>query len=307
MSSRTRSVLITGGTTGLGIVVASRTDSKSAAASINATTAHQNVEYLPLDLSNLSKVRSFVKTWQSKDYPPIQSLVLNAGLQFPNDLVFTDEGLEKTFAINHVGHALLFHLLQPRLAENARVVVTSSGTHDPAQKSGLPDAEYITAEQLARPDPKTAHKDGRQRYATSKLVNVLWVYALTRRLARVSQKHWTVNAFDPGLMPGTGLAREYSAPLRFLWNHVMPYILPLLRLMAGSPNIHTTKESGEALARLAVSPDVEGISGKYYEGTKQIESGGSSYDEAKQEDLWRWTVEHTAKNAEEARTFDTFA
>jgi len=321
MSKYTRTVLITGGTAGLGygaalaiaqqrpdyrVVIASRSDPKCAATSINKTTGRQSVEYLPLDLSSLANVRSFVKTYESKNYPPLQALVLNAGLQFPNGLVFTDSGLEKTFAINHVGHALLFHLLRPHLADKARVVVTASGTHDPAQKSGFPDADYITAEQLARPDPKTAHKDGRQRYGTSKLVNIMWGYALNRRFARVPGKQWTVNSFDPGLMPGTGLAREYPAFLRFIWNHIMPYMLPVMRMLI-SPNIHTISESGTSLARVAVGEDVEGVSGKYFEGIKEIKSSPLSYDEAKQEDLWNWTVNYTAEGETEKREFDAFA
>lgn len=321
MSVPERTVLITGGTAGVGyeaalaisrqcpdyiVVIASRTDPKSAATSINKTLNQQNVEYMPLDLSSPANVRAFAKSYETKQYPPLQALVLNAGLQFPNGLVFTDEGLEKTFAINHVGNALLFHLLRPQLAEKARVVITSSGTHDPAQKTGFPDAEYTTGEQLARPDPKTAHKDGRQRYATSKLVNIMWAYALNRRFAKVPEKHWTVNAFDPGLMPGTGLAREYPAFLRFIWLHVMPHMLPLLRLVM-TPNMHTTKESGSALARAAVGEDVDGVSGKYLEGTKEIKSSTQSYDEAKQEDLWTWTVKYVAENEDELRAFDSFS
>ncbi|RYP72449.1 hypothetical protein DL771_004244 [Monosporascus sp. 5C6A] len=88
------------------------------------------------------------------------------GLRFPGDTTRTRDGLEATLGINQVGHALLFHLLASRLAPGgARVVLTSSGTHDPAQKSGLPDAEYDAAEELALSE--------RQRYATSKVVNLL--------------------------------------------------------------------------------------------------------------------------------------
>ena len=110
-----------------------------------------------------------------------------------------------------------FHLLRTQLAEKARVVIKSCGTHDPAQNTGFPDAEFTTAEQVARPDPKTAHKDGRLRYGTSKLVVMMWAYALNRRFAKVPEKGWTVNIFDPGLMPGTELAREYPAFLRIVW------------------------------------------------------------------------------------------
>ncbi|ERF75008.1 hypothetical protein EPUS_08053 [Endocarpon pusillum Z07020] len=322
MSDLGRSILITGGTSGLGyqcalelarqcpearILIASRSDTNSAAASINKALGQTNVQYLPLDLSNLDNVRAFAAEYAEGKYPKIQALVLNAGLQFPNGVTYTKDGVESTFAINHVGHALLFHLLRPHLAEKARIVITASGTHDPAQKSGLPDAEYTTAEELAHPSPQSAKNSGRQRYATSKLCNVMWTYALDKRLiaaAARGEERYTVNAFDPGLMPGTDLVREASAVLRWIWNNVMPRMIPLLRRFV-HPNIHSPEESGIALARLAVGEDVAGVSGAYFEGTKKINSSVESHVVEKQEDLWHWTVKHVARDEEELRTFDS--
>ncbi|OBT45167.1 hypothetical protein VE00_04356 [Pseudogymnoascus sp. WSF 3629] len=221
--SFTHTALITGGTANLGfqcalgiaqqhpeylVVICSRSDPNSAAASINKTTRQKNVIFLPIDLSSLANVRAFADTWKTKQFPTIIALVLNAGLQFPGEVQMTGDGIESTFAINHVGHALLFHLLFPYLADKARIAITSSGTHDPAQKTGLPDAEYVTAEQLAHPTPESAKSAGRQRYASSKLANVMWTYALHRRLSTMTKRKLTVVAFDPGLMPGTGLARD---------------------------------------------------------------------------------------------------
>ena len=60
------------------------------------------------------------------------------------------------------------------------------------------------------------------------------------------------------------------------------------------------------MARLALSKDVEGVSGVYFEGVEQIKSSDASYDEKKQDDLWEWTVKNTATNDEEARKFDQF-
>jgi hypothetical protein len=75
---------------------------------------------------------------------------------------------------SHVGHALLFYLLYPHLADKARVVIAASAMHDPAQKIILPDAKYTTAEELTYPTPGTAKSPGLQRYATSKLANITW-------------------------------------------------------------------------------------------------------------------------------------
>lgn len=318
MSKPTGTVLVTGGTLGLGyecalhiaqqcphfqVLIASRSNKDDAAVSINQRTGHGNVEYLELDLSSLAKVRAFAAEYAKGAYPPIKALVLNAGLQILN-LNYTEDKIESTFAINHVGHALLFYLLRPYLDEEARILLVASGTHDPARKTGLPDAIYNSADELAQPTKDSEKYSGRQRYATSKLCNVMWTYALHRRLKKPPGKKWTVNAFDPGLMPGTGLAREAPAFVRFIFLHILPRTIWLLRLLV-SPNVHSPQESGASLARLAVGDDVKGVSGKYYEGKKLIESSKDSEVIEKQEDLWEWTVKRVAKDEDERRKFES--
>ena len=317
----TGSAIVTGGTMNLGyhaameiarkhpdwlVVLCSRSDKEDAAGTINKSLGQSNVVFKPLDLSETEKVRRFAEEWASDNPPPLRALLLNAGLQFPYEMVLNKEGIEATFAVNHVGHALLFHLLCPQLARGARVVVTASGVHDPAQKSGLPDAVFTTAEDLAHPPPAMANRSGRGHYANSKLANIIWTYALHKRLReRVPDRGITVNTFDPGLIPGSGLARKYSPALRFIWYHVLPRIIPLLRALY-NPNIHRAEESGASLARLAVGDDVEGISGKYYEGRKQIQSSTSSYIEKSHDDLWRWTIKYVAKDEAQAERFEEF-
>lgn len=318
MSQFTRSILITGGTLGLGfhaatelarqlpnhcIVVASRKDADQSAASINKKLGRNNVQFMPLDLSDLKNVRSFVQSWGEKSLPPISHLLLNAALQFPGETQYTVDGFEATFGISHVGHALLFHLLQPYLADEARIIVTSSGTHDPAQKSGLPDATYNTAEEVAHPPASAQKVSGRFYYSTSKLCNILWTYALHRRLTKLPNKTWTVVAFDPGLMPGTGLARDAGPVLRFLWHSVMPSVIPLLKCLI-SPNVHTPEESGANLAWVALNDRAKTTSGVYYEMREQIKSSKDSYNEAKQEDLWAWTIKTLAANDKERDDFE---
>ncbi|KAI1123100.1 hypothetical protein F5Y10DRAFT_252508 [Nemania abortiva] len=319
-------VVVTGGTANLGyytslnlakdhpdqlIIIASRSDSNNAAETINKTLKQDNAIYLPLDLSDTGNVRAFAKRWESgskQPLPPIEALVLNAGLQFPGALSTTAEGVEKTFAIAHVGHALLFHLLCPYLVTGARVVVTSSGTHDPEQKSGLPDANYTTAEELAHPPPSMIDVPGRLRYSTAKLCNVLWAYALVRKLSeRAPERQISVNVIDPGIMPGTGLAREGTWIERFLWNTVFPRIIGLIRRFVAS-NTHTPAESGWSQAQLALG--ARGT-GKYYEpsesGVKERKSSKASYEEDKQENLWRWTIDFLSNGDEtEKARFESF-
>lgn len=321
MSSFTHSILVTGGTSGLGfhattilarqfkdakVIIAARKDPDLAAARINKKNGQKNVEFLPLDLGKHESVRAFAKTWNDRKLPPISHLLFNAGLQFPGDIQYTSDGIEATFGINHVGHALLFHLLQPSFANECRIVNVSSGTHDPAQKSGLPDAVYNTAEELAHPKGESLKYAGRQRYATSKLCNVLWTYALSRRVTKLPGRKITVVAFDPGLMPGTGLAREAGPVLRFVWNHVLPALIPILQRVF-HPNVHTSQQSGANLAFVATDESVKTKTGVYYEMRKEIPSSIDSYDEAKQEELWAWTVSTLASNEQERKAFDAVA
>ena len=79
----------------------------------------------------------------------------------------------------------------------------------------------------------------------------------------------------------------------------------MVRLLLTS-NVHTAQESGGNLAWLAVGPDMAGISGKYYEGKKEIKSSLDSYDEKKQDDLWEWTVKNISNSEDERKKFETF-
>jgi NAD(P)-dependent dehydrogenase (short-subunit alcohol dehydrogenase family) len=127
-------VLITGGTAGLGyycalniarqhpdyqIVIASGTDLNGSAASINQLLDQSNVSYMQLDLSKLAQIRQFVNEWEARQYPPIQALLLNAGLQFPAGIQYTEDGFESTFAVNHIVHSLLFFLMRPHFTDTA--------------------------------------------------------------------------------------------------------------------------------------------------------------------------------------------
>jgi NAD(P)-dependent dehydrogenase (short-subunit alcohol dehydrogenase family) len=297
-------VLLTGGTKGLGyyaalniaqkqpkylVIITGRSDADLSAQKINGQLRQDNVAFLPLDLSSTSTVRAFAESWASKNYPPITSMILNAGTQFIGPLETNEEGYEQTFMVNHLGHAILFHLLTPYLAPDARIIVTASGTHNPimTQKAGLPDAAYITAEDLAHPNPDTANPKGMQRYNSSKLANILWTYALARHLSERKSKI-TANAFNPGLMFGTGLGRDYAPIMRFIWYHVLPRITPLMKILV--PYVRDVQDSGANLAWLALSPEVAGITGKYFDGKNQIPSSAASYELEKQDDLWEWTV-----------------
>jgi NAD(P)-dependent dehydrogenase (short-subunit alcohol dehydrogenase family) len=80
------------------------------------------VTFLPLDLGNLENIRTFATHFSNSNYPPISHLVLNAVLQFTDKEIHkTSDRFETTFGVAHIGHALLFHLLFPVFAPEARV------------------------------------------------------------------------------------------------------------------------------------------------------------------------------------------
>ena len=180
------------------------------------------------------------------------------------------------------------------MAKPGRIAVVAIGVHDPAElakvpaSAGVPVPAWNTPTALARGElgPEAANDDAGadrgRRYSTTKLANVYFTYGLAPRLPEGT----TVNAFDPGLMPGTGLARDYPAVARFAWHAILPRLIPLLRLIL-TKNIHTPKESGSALARLIVDPALAATNGKYFEGMREIPSSAESYDEGRAQELWR--------------------
>ena len=214
----------------------------------------------------------------------MRGVVLNAGSQFVKGTTYTQDGFEATFGVNHLGHFLLANLLLPQISAPARIVFVSSGTHDPDQWSGMPAPQLQDAVSLAHPKEDSAVADsmqklGQRRYTTSKLCNVLCAYELARRL-QASGLAVTVNAFDPGLMPGSGLARDYGPVSRFVWN----FVLPALRLVM--KNVNSTQSSGKNLARLILDPRLESVTGKYFVGSTETPSSKESYDVVKSKALW---------------------
>jgi light-dependent protochlorophyllide reductase len=233
------------------------------------------------DLASLDSVRSFVAECRAADLPPVTALVCNAALQVLSQTRRSADGIELTFAVNHIGHFALVLGLLDRLARPARIVIVSSGTHDPAKRTGMPTPRYTSVHELADAGAavdEAPETEGRRRYTTSKLCNVLFAYELDRRLGH-GGKGMTVNVFDPGLMPGSGLARDYPPWQRFAWR----FVLPVMRVL---PQVHSARTSGQRLAALAADPRFEGVSGRYFDGLKDVRSSADSYDLELADDLW---------------------
>lgn len=308
-----KTVVITGGNAGLGfecarnisasdpgwrVVLACRDQEKGerAARELNGGFGGGRVEAMVLDLASLTSVRAFVGELRARteagEMPPLRALVCNAGIQVVAGTTYTEDGFEETFGVNHLGHFLLANLLVGDLEAPARIVFVSSGTHDPAQRTGMPPGpRWRKPEMLAWPEryPATPGESpgttGRRRYSTSKLANALTGYELSRRLETTlgpddREASVTVNLYDPGLMPDSGLARDYGAAQRFVGR----YILPALRLFV--PNVNSTGASGKVLAGLVQEPRFEGVTGKYFVGHEAQRSSDESYDREKAAELW---------------------
>jgi NAD(P)-dependent dehydrogenase (short-subunit alcohol dehydrogenase family) len=309
-AANARTIVITGGTSGIGhacaaailgshdgpwhVVLPCRDAGRAKTAVdklASAATAANTVEAMPLDLASLASVRTFAAELagrvRSCEIPPLHALVCNAGVQAGTSLTRTADGFESTFGVNHLGHFLLVSELRPILKAPARVVVVASDTHDPALKVGVPAPAWNSAPALARGELGPAGASdkpfaaGQRRYSTSKLANVYFTYALARQLPAGV----TANAFNPCLVPGTGLQREAAAPLRFVAEHVLPHAKWLLRRTV-TPNVHTLEESGGSLAWLATSPEVADITGRYFDQRQAVRSSEESYDSARADALW---------------------
>ncbi|NOU81873.1 SDR family NAD(P)-dependent oxidoreductase [Paenibacillus sp. LMG 31459] len=307
MSLRKQTVIITGGNSGLGyesakqiakfdnnyVILACRNavKAKQAVDSLIQETNNNNITSMELDLSSLESVRSFAGEFSKMDFPPLYALVCNAGVQFIDATHYTKDGFEMTFGVNHLGHFLLVNLLLDQIVPEGRIVVVSSGTHDPLKKTGMPEPAFTTPQALAHPDTVSSKEGialiGRRRYTTSKLCNLYFTYELAERIKQHTDKKITVNAFDPGMMPGTGLAQSYTPILKFVWN----YIMPVMTLFV--PNVNTVRQSGRALANLVTDGKLSQTTAKYYEGKKEIKSSIFSYNNDNWKSLWSASIKMT--------------
>jgi len=303
MSDRPPStIVVTGGNAGLGletvrslaatgagafsdIVVASRHMPRARQAVATLRPADVRIHVAPLDLASLSSVRQFPAALAELGAPPLGALVCNAGVQIVDGTRFTEDRLEETFAVNVVGHFALVKLLLADFTPQARLLFISSGTHDPAIRTGMPEPVYSSAAELAvgvgfgDVDPKTL---GRLRYTTSKLCDIYLAYEFAKRypMHRPGQPSLVAAAMDPGLMAGSGLARDYGPLSRFAWNHVLPHVS---RFMKGAT---TPAASGAHVARLVAEPSFGLTSGGYFIGVTAASSSVLSYDQFKAVDLW---------------------
>jgi len=228
-------------------------------------SGNENIRFHICDLSLMEAVRKLAKELQT-DYDHLDVLLNNAGAYF-SEFEKTDEGFERTFALNHLSYFLLTDLLLDILEKtgNARIVNVASDAHQGAE---------LSFENLQGFD---GYK-GWPAYCKSKLANIMYTYELDRR---ISGKGITANSLHPGFVD-TNFGNNNTGTVRVGLNAAK-------KVGAISP------EKGALTSiYLASSPEVEGVSGKYFYKCKQKNSNKASYVKSDQEKLWQITETYLA-------------
>lgn len=242
------------------MVCRSRERGEAALSEIHGALPHNDrgrIELKLADLSIMSATRALADDLK-RTHPRIHVLVNNAGAIFADRHV-TPEGLEFTFALNHMSYFILTTQLLDTLKASApaRIINVSSGAHTRGQIP-LDDLQY-----KQKYSAFTAYSD-------TKLANVLFTYELARRLEGSGV---TCNCLHPGVV-ATGFSSQGGPPL-FKW------FLKWFR-----PFILTPERGAETTVYLASSPELEGVSGKYFVRRKATRSSRRSRDDALAQKLW---------------------
>lgn len=218
------------------------------AKALRNTVPADRLTILPLDLDATASVRVFAESARKvASEGQLSTVICNAGLQLTGDKVMATPDIERTFMVNVLAHVLLVDLLLADLKSGAHVVTVGSGTHNPDDKIaklfGFRGAYFPSAKQVASGNlgatgkPQQLNMD---RYATSKLGTIYQALHLSHEYAHGTCSFY---AFDPGLMPGTALARDRSAMEQFGWR----YVMPALRYFV--PGVSSSELSAKALVQ----------------------------------------------------------
>ncbi|HET9408429.1 MAG TPA: SDR family NAD(P)-dependent oxidoreductase [Candidatus Sulfotelmatobacter sp.] len=292
-----KTVVITGANSGIGfaaarylaalpqwhVVLACRNAVKANAsiAEIRKMRPDARVSFASLDLFSFESVRQFPGLLAEMPIPPLSGLILNAG--GPNlsaNPQFSEDGFEQTLQLNFLGHFLLANLLISHLSTGARIVFVSSDIHDPAAtKMGkIMPPKFGPVEEVARSIGMAAKLKPMERYGTAKMFAMMAAYELDRRL-KAAGKQITVNSWSPGVVPTTQAGKGMNPIAK--WMVSRRWFVNFM----GS-HLSTEQEAGHALGDLLVSDRYSGVSGKYFDGFKEIPSSVESRDETKARTVW---------------------
>jgi NAD(P)-dependent dehydrogenase (short-subunit alcohol dehydrogenase family) len=276
-----RVCLLTGGTSGIGkataagllrmgatVVITSRSRERAEAtlAEIQPGDGSGRGDALQADLSSLTEVRGLADVFRDR-YDRLDVLINNAGTIEPR-LQITADDLGKTMAVNYFAPFLLTNALVGLLQAStpSRVINVSSDAHRGA---------HIDWDHLRDP----AGELGFRAYGQSKLALLLFTYELARRLAGTGV---TVNAVHPGVV-ATGFGTQYGP-------------LGRLAVKIGSFFMRSPEEGAATPVYLASSPEVAGISGRYFYDCQPVESSPESYDRTAATRLWQISADIVGLN-----------
>jgi len=307
-------VVITGANVGIGfaaakfvaahpdwhVVLACRSELRAKDAIRNIRDAHPaaTLSFVPLDLFSLGSVRRFPQELAAMRLPVLKGLILNAGgiNMKAKSLEFSEDGFERTFQLNFIGHFLLTNLLIERMSEPARIIFVSSDLHDSAAtKTGkFTPPRFGQVEDLARGIGTASKLSPMARYATAKMYAMMIAYELHRKL-RDSGRQITVNSWSPGVVPTTAAGRDM--------NPIMKAIMTsgwFVNFMGS--HLSTEEEAGAALGRLLIDDRFFGVSGKYFDGFKEVPSSVESRDPLKARSVWEQSLRLAGLTDSEVRS-----
>ncbi len=253
---------------GLGLTLISRNEDKlkDCVQRISTETGNTKLDYIVADFSNIDAVKTAAELFLAR-HKRLDILVNNAGSMFSSRRE-SDDGLEMTLAVNHVAPFVLTNallgLLKDTAAENpdwgARIVNVASLAHT----QGV-NWDDLQAQKAYKTMPV---------YGQSKAMNILFSNALARRLANTGV---TSNALHPGLVKSNFGQSDNN------------WFVSLLIKVAFSVMGISSKEGAATSLHLALSDEVTGVSGQYFDDKKARKPKSEMLDEAKQEKLWELT------------------
>jgi NAD(P)-dependent dehydrogenase (short-subunit alcohol dehydrogenase family) len=278
-----KTVLITGGTSGIGketalglarmnatLVIVGRDKERTVGAveEIKKTTGNDKVDHYLCDMASLAEVRKLASDFLS-DHSRLDVLFNNAGA-INSKRTLSKEGYELTFAVNHLAHFLLTELLMDILKKSApsRVITTSSA----AANIGHMHFDDLMLER---------NYTGFKAYGQSKLANQLFTYELARRL---HQTKVTTNCLHPGTVR-TGFAMNNSGALKVGMALFRPFMI-------------SAKKAAETPIYLASSPEVQDVTGKYFEKKMLKEPPKAATDLEAASRLWEISEKLAKKGIE---------
>jgi len=269
--------MVTGATSGIGfctalelasmgasVVIIGRNEAKCQATvdRIRNECSSSSVSFYVADLSSQAQIRQLSQKFHEQ-FDHLDVLVNNAGGFFLFRKL-SAEGIEMTFALNHLAYFLLTGLLidMLRISPAARVINVSSGSHW-NKKLDFKDI------QMAK------FYDPIQAYGRSKLANILFTNELSRRLAGT---RITANSMTPGIV-ATDIWKKVH-PL------LTPILFPVIKLLGNTP-----EEGAQTSIYLTTSPDVSGISGKYFVDMREVKPDPTTYNAQIAHQLWQKSAE----------------